>query len=249
MREQIHTIPVNEAFETADECPFCHLEREAEQRAIRYTAGPGASYMEPEVRAATDAAGFCGAHMKKLYDYGNTLGSALMLQTYMAGMMEELSARRAAFSPPRRGLLSRKKQTADTPCWQALRGREDRCFLCEKIDYNMQRYYATFFMLVKDPQFREKVQQSKGFCMRHFSRLLEEAEKSLPHGQSDWFYETVFSLMEENLQRVKGDLDWLIAKFDYRNAGKPWGNSQDALQRTMQKLRGIYPADPPYKKD
>ena len=53
--------------------------------------------------------------------------------------------------------------------------------------------------------------------------------------------------MLENLARVKGDLDWMIAKYDYRNASKPWGNSQDALQRSMQKLEGIYPADAPYK--
>ena len=40
MREQIDTIPVNEAFEAMDECPFCALERKVEQKAIRYTAGP-----------------------------------------------------------------------------------------------------------------------------------------------------------------------------------------------------------------
>ena len=55
--------------------------------------------------------------------------------------------------------------------------------------------------------------------------------------------------MEENLYRVKGDLDWLVAKYDYRNAGKPWGEAKDALQRTMQKLEGVYPADAPYKNE
>ena len=53
--------------------------------------------------------------------------------------------------------------------------------------------------------------------------------------------------MEENLVRVKEDLDWLIAKYDYRNASQPWKNSQDALKRAMQKVEGVYPADPPYK--
>ena len=33
MREQIETIPVNEAFLSGDECPFCYLERQAEQKA------------------------------------------------------------------------------------------------------------------------------------------------------------------------------------------------------------------------
>ena len=40
MKEQLHTIPVNEAFEMEDECPFCAMERDVEQRSIRYVVGP-----------------------------------------------------------------------------------------------------------------------------------------------------------------------------------------------------------------
>ena len=84
MKQQIDTIPVIESFDAGDECPFCYLERLTEQSAIRYTAGPGASYMEPDVREVTDKLGFCGRHMEKLFTYGNSLGNALMLQTYYA---------------------------------------------------------------------------------------------------------------------------------------------------------------------
>ena len=90
MKEHIDTIPVSEAYESGDECPFCWLERQVEQKAIRYTAGPGASYMEPDVRGATDAQGFCRSHFKKLYDYGNSLGNALMMQSYLIGLRKEL---------------------------------------------------------------------------------------------------------------------------------------------------------------
>jgi len=250
MKEQLHTIPVSEAFETDDECPFCALERSTEQSAIRYVAGPCASYMEPDVRAATDKAGFCREHMKKLYDYGNTLGSALMLQTYMAGLLEEFHYEKEHFEmPPKKSLFGSKKPASDESAyWRRLQQRVQSCFLCDRIEYNMQRYFETFFVLTKDGDFRKKVEGTKGFCLRHFARLLEMAEDKLPASQREWFYPAVFSLMEENLLRVKGDLDWLVAKYDYRNAGKPWGNSQDALQRTMQKLEGLHPADPPYKK-
>ena len=83
--------------------------------------------------------------------------------------------------------------------------------------------------------------------MRHFARLLKEAEEYLPDSQRDWFYRTVYDLMCTNLERVKNDLDWLVAKYDYRNASAPWGNSKDALPRTMQKIQGLHPSDPPYK--
>ena len=100
MKEKIETIPVNEAFDSGDECPFCYLEREVEHRVIRFVLGPGASYMEPDVRAATDEAGFCREHYQKMHDYGNALGSALMMQTYYAQMMEELSSQLDDFEMP-----------------------------------------------------------------------------------------------------------------------------------------------------
>ena len=251
MKEQIHTIPVSEGFESGDECPFCFMERQVERNAIRYFAGPGASYMEPDVRAATDATGFCAVHMKKLYDYGNTLGSALMLQTHYAGILEEFQQLAAEFQPPeKKGLFTRKKQSGERdPYWKQLQEQVESCAICDKIEYNMQRYYETFFVMIRDVQFREKVELCKGFCLRHFARLLKEAEKELPNGQRDWFYPAVFALMEENLIRVKEDLDWLIAKYDYRNAGADWKNSRDALQRAMQKLQGLHPADPIYKNE
>ena len=34
MKEHIDTIPVNDAFNSGDECPFCYLERKAEQSTI-----------------------------------------------------------------------------------------------------------------------------------------------------------------------------------------------------------------------
>lgn len=53
--------------------------------------------------------------------------------------------------------------------------------------------------------------------------------------------------MEENMERVSGDVDWLIEKFDYRNKDVDWKTSKGAVQRGMQKLKGGYPADPVYK--
>lgn len=250
MKEQLYTIPVNEAFDAHDECPFCYMERRAEQSAIRYAVGPGASYMEPEVRGVTDRTGFCVAHSKKIYDYGNTLGAALILQTHFVGLLETFHAEAERFEiPEKKGLFAKKRPPEKEPFHRRLRSQVDACFICEKVEYNMERYFNTFFFLLKEEEFRQKVASSKGFCLRHFARLLEVAEDKLPNSQRQWFYTTVFPLMEEQLCRVKADLDWLIAKYDYRNAKADWKNSRDALQRTMQKLEGLYPADPPYKED
>ncbi len=250
MKEQIHTIPVNDAFDSGDECPFCFLERQVERSAINYTVGPEASYMESDVRGLTDEEGFCRHHIKMLYDYGNSLGSALILQTYFKILNRELSEQIAQFgAPPKKALFQRKRPVEEsaTPLVQWAREKQSTCYVCSKIEYNMQRYYETFFALIREAEFRSKVEHCKGFCLRHFGELIASAEQNLPNSERDWFYPTVFSLMQDNMERVKEDLDWFIGMFDYRQQGADWKNSRDALSRSMQKLRGLHPADPPYK--
>ena len=247
MKEHLDTIPVSDAFDSGDECPFCAVERQAEQRAIRLVLGAGATYMEPDMRATTDATGFCRAHYKKMYDFGNSLGNALMMQTYMVGLQQELDAQLDAFQMPgKKGLFS-KKQAEELPLLTWAKQKNGTCFLCQKTEYNMDRYYTTFFYMIKNPEFRGKVEKAKGYCMPHFAKLLEVAQEKLPNGQMEWFYGTILPQMRENLARVQGDLDWFIEKFDYRNASAPWKNSKDAVSRSMQKLKGGYPADGPYK--
>ena len=89
MRENIATIPLIDAFKADGECPFCHLEREAEQHAISFILG--SAYMEDDIREKTDATGFCRHHFKMMYDYGNRLGNALILSTHLKKLNAELT--------------------------------------------------------------------------------------------------------------------------------------------------------------
>lgn len=249
MREKIDTIPINDAFDSGDECPFCYLERQAEQRAIKYTIGPGASYMEPEIRAITDREGFCRHHLKMMQGYGNALGCALILQTYYTGLLMELEEKLEDYElPPKKGFLRRKPaEQGENPMLTWMLDKQSSCFVCNQIQENMQRYFDTFYAMLKDPDFRAKVEESKGFCMHHFRVLLEQSAESLPNGQRDWFREKIPVLMQENLLRVKGDLDRFVMKNDYRNAALPWENAMDAVSRGMQKLQGGHPADPVFR--
>lgn len=250
MQEKIHTIPVVESFEAGQECPFCHLERDTDQRAIRYFAGPSASYMEPGIRGITNREGFCPGHLKKLYDYGNPLGAALMMQTHCEDILLELHQQLENYEIPQKKSIFNRKKQENTPDYPAhLMERVGRCAICDQVEDNMNRQYRVFFTLLKEPEFRQMIEGCKGFCLPHFARLLQEAKAHLASADAKWFYDTVYPVMEENLTRVKEDLDWLIAKYDYRNAGADWKNSKDALQRMAQKLGGGYVADGPYRKD
>ena len=118
MREQIDTIPITDAFGAEDECPFCYLERKAEQSAIRCIVGNSASYMEPDARAETDKTGFCPLHMKKLYDYGNALGNALILQSHYAGLLKAFRAEMETFeAPAKRSVFGKEIQILQVICF------------------------------------------------------------------------------------------------------------------------------------
>ena len=50
--------------------------------------------------------------------------------------------------------------------------------------------------------------------------------------------ELIARLTRDNLARTEKDIEWFTLKFDYRNQDKPWGDAKDAVERTVNKLRG-----------
>ena len=65
MKEQLYTIPLNDAVNAQDECPFCFIHRSIEQDLLDFVLGSGSSYMEADIREQTDKAGFCLPSRKK----------------------------------------------------------------------------------------------------------------------------------------------------------------------------------------
>lgn len=254
MKEQIYTIPLMDAFNADDECPFCFIERNLEQHAMDFVLGAGASYMEDDIRAETDKAGFCREHYKKMFEYGNRLGCGLILTTHFKKKNEELKQQIKMFSPAKASMFSHFKKAqsaADAPktsigVWA--KEQQESCYICDYYKNTYSRYLDTFFELYrKNPEFVELFKKSKGFCLPHFADLVENAETILSDKEKSDFYETLFPLMTENMQRVTDDLEWFCDKFDYKNKDADWKTSKDAIPRGMQKAAGSYPADPPYK--
>lgn len=255
MKESIYTIPLMDAFRSDDECPFCFLERQIEEHSIDFVLGSGASYMEDDIRAQTDAAGFCRYHYKKMYDYGNRLGSALILSTHLHKLNADLDAQIQNFSPEKTSLMSRLKKSShndasSTSIGQWVREQMSHCYICDHIHADYERYLDTFFELYKkQPAFKELFESSKGFCLNHFGDLADLADKQLNAKEKDAFYPALFRLMQDNMKRLENEVLWFTEKYDYRNRDKDWGTSRDSIQRCMQKDRGGHPADPPYESD
>lgn len=251
MKEQLHTIPISDAIANAGECPFCYMERKTEEHMMDFVLGHGASYMESDIRDMTDREGFCRAHFKKMFDYGNSLGNAWILKTLYMRHLEEMDKEFQNFKPDSVGkssrLFGKSQPSGNNSIIEWINKRESTCFICTSVQNTFQAYMKTFFKMYRsDEEFRKQIASSKGFCIDHFKVLCEGADSMLSDKERADFYDVMLPLMRENINRVYEDVAWFVEKYDYKNRDADWKNSKDAIQRGMQKLRGSDPSLPPY---
>lgn len=248
MKERLYTIELTDALRSGDECPFCYIERNLEQAALEFVLG--SSYMESDMRDQTDRQGFCRKHTKMMYDYGNSLGNAWILKSRLEHLRAGLKTRMEGYVPEKgAGFWNRKKTgTEGGGIGGWIREEESHCYICSRIQNTYDRVLDTFVHMMKhEKDFLVLLKQSKGCCIHHFAELADVCEKKLELKEKELLFPVLFAQMETELGRIQGDIDWLIEKYDYRNADADWKDSKDAVQRTMQKLVGGYPADPVFK--
>ena len=240
MKYTLDTIPVLDAYKADCECPLCKLRILCEDQYVDTMLA--SAYMEPEWRVKSNETGFCARHFELMFDRRNRLGLALMTHTHMQEVIASLEKILEGRDAGKKSLLSslRGSGKADENGMPAkIRARMDGCVICEQVDKALTRYAYTIAQLYfTNSEFKAQFEHSKGFCLPHLALVLEMAEKTLYGAQLPAFQKAVAALDMENLKRVEGELEWFTLKFDYRNDGKPWGNSKDAPERAINKLMG-----------
>lgn len=255
MKERIYTIPINEAFEQDTECPLCVCERKLENDALEYAVGP--AMMEPDCRIETNRTGFCSNHFVKLYNLQKErLPLALVIDTHMAEQiknLEEIYSKNEsgikalrdkgpveAFSENLKGKKSVAGKTIEE-LLNKLAQLKGTCAVCLKIDYNMDRLVDnTLYLYRKEPQFKKKFKESKGFCLRHIEGLLNKAREVFsPIIQAEFLTE-LLPLELSELKRINEEVNHFTKMFDYRNSEADWKNSKDAVPRSIEKLTGTW---------
>ena len=244
MKQHIDTAPIWESYREDCECPLCLLNAKAESSNVDYFLGE--SVMEPSQRIEVNKKGFCARHFKMTYDAGNRLGLALMTQTYMRETVKALrenaeKARSAAAEEAGKSILKRiggKKSAGFDEAAAELKGMDDQCLMCKNIRESMDRYiYTVLYMYRHEAEFPKLFGESKGMCLKHYAETLEAAPKHLSGETLKHFVDTLTEIELRNFERLEAEIDWFTQKFDYRNQDKPWGNSRDAVKRSVNKLR------------
>jgi hypothetical protein len=222
MKEHIYTIPLNDYFGKLEDCPLCGLFDMMEKNEIETVTG--ASMMEPSVRIKTNEQGFCEHHFDMMLQIGKRLPIALILQSHMENIYSA---------------LYNKKGDNQLKFLTAL---ENDCYVCNRINKNMESVYNNLFYLYKNEQsFAELFSKQKLFCFHHYGELLSYGTKNLSKKEFNIFFETVNNIEMNYLKTLQGDIDWFCKKFDYRFTNEDWKNSKDAIERTVYTLTGKKP--------
>lgn len=238
MQYHLETIPVWEAMEKESNCPLCALYRKCEENEIDRSLG--GSVMEPDARIRVNERGICDRHHQQLFAMQNRLGHALLVDSHSKETLKKLDQLESLVSNPtvKKGLFGPKTDSASALA-EELSKLSCTCVVCEDIESHMQRYLYTFLHLWKnDTAFRKKWEGSKGVCIPHAVDLLRLAAKQFNASNQQQFAKSLLDLLKVNLAEDEKDLEWFTLKFDYRNQSKPWGNSRNALERTINRLRG-----------
>ena len=248
MKYQVDTIPVWESLEFDGPCMLCTLQAKTETGEIERVLG--ASVMEPDVRVRTNESGICRNHQKMMFETQNRLGHALIMDTRAMEVqkkLEKIQEQAKHIKDSGNKLLS--IHASHTGIADMLREITARCVVCENINTHMERYLYTILYLWKsDSKFKRRFEESQGFCIPHAADLIQAADKHLNAKERKAFVDICLSLMMDHLAEDEKDLLWFTQKFDYRNQEKPWGNSKNAIERTVNRLRGYCIGEAPYEK-
>ena len=262
MKYHIDTIPVWDAYKADCECPLCAIAQKNEREYVDLFMG--ASVMEPDRRVEVNAKGFCARHFLLMFGNGNRLGLALMSHTYLKETMEKLKQVYTVSAEEAEGDAKRSaparligRATKRSPVLGGLAGQAARandiagtCLFCEQLNNTMERYVQTLVYMWKHEQdFKAAFAASRGFCLKHYAAVMAAAPEQLSGKELKEFIDTLNSIEQKALERLEKEIEWFTLKFDYRNADKPWGTSQDAVERVLNKLRGFEATAMPEKKD
>ena len=245
MKYELETIPVWDAFKKECECPLCVLKDKALENYTKFFLGN--SVMVPEMRVEVNKTGFCAEHFQDLLLKRSPHYLGLMTHTHFKEYRERLNKelksviKNANIAKDKlKTPLKDKKLTESCKSLTALIEQESSsCLICDKIEYTMKRYSFTIVHLWrKNPEFKEYLKNSKGFCIPHFSYLTNMAMDVFNGVDLGNFMIDLNEVQDKNLQRLEDEILYFTQKFSQENDDKPWNNTKDAHYRTVQKLTG-----------
>ncbi len=214
MKENICSIPINDIFGAYHDCPFCYMRNMIEEHLALYITG--AAMMQPDVRIATNAEGFCKTHFDMIIKKGNRLSVALILQSLLDSVGHEFFDEKKS--------LREKRVSAVT--------RSESCFLCSNVENQMIHLLSCLISeWEKESEFRQVYKNQKGICTAHYSMIIANTHKK--HKE---FLSVSGELAKKHMKKIKDDIDKFCNLFDYRNKNAKTDEIKNAIENAVENL-------------
>ena len=226
MRDDICTIPVSEVFEVNDGCPLCRMRDTVEERIITYILGD--AMMEPDVRIETNKAGFCEHHYNSMLSHRGRLQLALMLQTHIDEINNNVFKKSIFTSNGKRGEQAAKIS--------------DTCFICNKMEFGISRMIDTIYRCYENERdFRELFNSQSMFCLPHYERLMNGIDKRTMKRYGGEFANNLTRITGDYSKKLYDNISEYCTMYDYR-AKKEEASPEckDSVERTVAFLNGRY---------
>jgi hypothetical protein len=202
------------------------MEKMLEEQYVRFITGD--AMMEPNIRIETNKKGFCHRHFSQMFEVGQKLPNALILESHLQEIIDNYMPKKLKGKPDKKQLDGIKKEL-------------DSCYVCDRIESDMHHFMSTVFVeWAKGEEFRALYNEQPYICLKHYSFIMDSAmskggisSKLLPE-----FYAETAGLCKNYLLSLKADITHFCSMFDYRSKGQEWGTSKDAIERSIAYLTG-----------
>lgn len=224
MKENICTIPINDLFKPKDRCPICRMEEMLEETYVEFVVGD--AMMEPNIRIETNEKGFCRRHFSKMFSAGQKLPNALILESHLKSIIENILPEKAPSKPNKK--VIEKIETLDKTC-----------YVCDRIERDIHHLLATVFKEYQNSgEFRTLYREQPFICLNHYAYVMKAAsgKRGVKGKFVKPFAEDTYNLTKNYLTELKEDTSYFCSMFDYRNRGKDFGKSKDAIERDIEYL-------------
>ncbi|MBQ8795821.1 MAG: hypothetical protein IJZ54_05305 [Clostridia bacterium] len=225
MKETICTIPINDIFNLHDGCPFCRMYEMLENQYATFVTG--SAMMDPPTRVATNQKGFCPRHFEKIMEVGKRLPVALILETHLAHISDEI--------------LPKKAGRPDKKALAKVDAINDSCYICDRIRFDVEHFLQTVFVeWANSPEFKELYKSQDFICLHHYSQVMKYANAKMPSKHLGDFHADTLALTRNYLDTLQKDTTHFCRMFDYRSRGEDWGDSKDAIERDINFLSSYH---------
>lgn len=229
MKETICTIPINDIFMPKDGCPFCRMEKMLEEQYVKFITGD--AMMEPNIRIETNKKGFCHRHFTQMFEMGQKLPNALILESHLQEIIDNYMPKKAKSKPDKKQL-------------ERIGSQISSCYVCDRIESDMHHFMDTIFVeWAKGEEFRKLYNEQPFICLKHYRFVMDAALQKgrLPSKHINDFHAETYALTKNYLESLKKDITHFCSMFDYRSKGQEWGSSKDSIERSIGFLTGEKP--------